>query len=147
MANLKARTKAQKALDLKMSGLFWQDVADQLGYNSAQAACKAVHDMLKRTEREITAEYRAVAVMRLDGLLQSIWTKVLAGDIQAVMTAVKIEDRRGKLMGLDLYKPSLLGEMDDKDVTIHIIREAVEKSGIVSTQKVKVNAKQNKNNP
>lgn len=122
MADVKARTKAQKAIDLRMAGFMWQDIATRLGYNSPQAACKAVHDLLKRTEKETAEQYRVIQLARLDSLLTTIWDKVIAGDVGSVLAALKIEDRRSKLLGLDA-PTRITGTGESGEVLVKVVRE------------------------
>lgn len=68
-AVLAARTKAQQALRLRMSGATLQQIADRLGYNSRQAVWKATTSLLERQEREASAEWQAFHLVgaRLSG--------------------------------------------------------------------------------
>ncbi len=42
-----------------------------------------------------------MTVARLDDLLASVWEDALAGDREAVATALRIEEKRARLLGID----------------------------------------------
>ena len=42
-----------------------------------------------------------MTVARLDDLLASVWEDALAGDREAVVTALRIEEKRARLLGID----------------------------------------------
>ena len=44
---------------------------------------------------------RELEVQRLDAMLYAVWGNVLQGDVGAVNTALKISERRSRLLGLD----------------------------------------------
>lgn len=58
----------------------------------------------------VVNQYRAVELERLDTMLSRLWPKVLTGDVRAQETALRIGERRAKLLGLD--KPFKLAQTD-----------------------------------
>lgn len=97
---LEARTRAQQALRLRMSGATLQEVADRLGFNSRQAVWKATTSLLERQEREATAEWQALQLARLERLLLAVWQDALDGDNRAGQQALRILQELGKLTGV-----------------------------------------------
>lgn len=120
MANIKARDRAIKAMELRIAGLQYAEIAKTLGYNSEQAAWKAVHDLLRRTEQDTAATFRYMQITRLDTALSSIWTDVLKGNVKAIGAFLKIEDRRARLLGLDRVT-NLNIDLSDPNIPMEVL--------------------------
>lgn len=94
------RAKRTEALTLRLAGFTWEQIADRM--QMSESGVKAlVERTLSRAEQQNAAELREVENMRLDRAQAAIWTKVLAGDLPAVDTFLRISARRSKLNGLD----------------------------------------------
>ncbi|MGI9588465.1 MAG: hypothetical protein ACR2MR_09725, partial [Dietzia maris] len=102
------RARAAEATRLRAEGVPYREIADRLGYPSENAANKAVLGLLRRTEVEAVDELRALEAERLDYLtrvtLEGITASVsspqgLSGSL--VSAAVRISERRARLLGLD----------------------------------------------
>lgn len=93
--------KEKKVLELRLMGVTFDVIAQQVGYASPGSAHNAYKRALLRTLREPAEELRELEVARLDRLLSGIWTKALRGEVSAVQAALKIMERRSKLLGLD----------------------------------------------
>lgn len=92
-----------QALSLRAHGHNFRSIAKVLGVSPATA-----HSLVKdafAAERECISEAKAdlveMEVLRCDTYLQAIAKKVQAGDVRAVDTALKVAERRSKLLGLD----------------------------------------------
>lgn len=96
-----SRLKAVKAMELRMEGLPFTEIARQVGYNSQQAAHDAVKRALLRTEREPADRLRELELARLDVLWQAQFMIAQVGDVQALSACLRIMERRAKLIGLD----------------------------------------------
>jgi hypothetical protein len=99
--------KANAAVQLRIAGASWTQIADILGYPTARAAFVAFE---KAMERELHTEQsqnrlRDLAGRRLDSLLRSVWGKASNAEhpehLAAVGRARDIVDRQIKLYGLD----------------------------------------------
>jgi hypothetical protein len=78
------------------------------------AAFKAVQRVFARLAREATedaAVLRELEVQRLDALLVGVWPRAAKGDVAAVDRALRIAERRAKLLGLDEPAKQLIGPM------------------------------------
>lgn len=91
----------KKAMQLAIAGVDYQTVAEQCGYATKQAAWKAVKDMMRQNVQPVAEQYRWMQVIRLDKMLAAIWSSVLNGNLQAIDRALKLEERRSQLLGLD----------------------------------------------
>ena len=130
MGNLDRRLAAQerqlKALELRLAGVTYQQIADELGYAGRQGAFKAVEAALRLTLREPADSLRRISAERLDRATLAIWRAVSAGDLQAIDRLLRIEARRAKLLGLDAPQRQEVAGADDgplKIVVEHVGRE------------------------
>lgn len=98
---IEARMKAAKALELRMEGKSFDQIAEEAGYNSRQAAHDAVKRALDRIEREPADALVKLDLERLDVLWQIQYLNAQAGDVQAMAACMKIMERRARLLGLD----------------------------------------------
>lgn len=96
------------AVQLRLSGASFADIADILGLSNSKAALKAVERELAAQSSENEdekARLRRETSMRLEKLIESVWTKATEPSdpehLPALRTAVTIIDRHAKLHGLD----------------------------------------------
>jgi len=104
LANQKAievNERQRQAVELRKAGVGFQRIADQLGYKDASGAYRAVRAALKKTLQEPADEVRKLELERLDVMLFGIWTQVRQGNQGAIDRALKIAERRAKILGLD----------------------------------------------
>jgi hypothetical protein len=123
---LAARERQLRALELRLAGVTYQQIADELGYAGRQGAFKAVEAALKLTLREPADNLRRISAERLDRATLAIWRAVNAGDLQAIDRLLRIEARRAKLLGLDAPQRQEVAGVDDgplKIVVEHVGRE------------------------
>ena len=99
---VKANDRHIQALELRKAGVSYQRIAEALGFNSPQAAWKAVNSALKKTVQEPADEVRKLEVERLDAAAQAIYPSVKQGQYGAIDRWLKIMERRAKLLGLDM---------------------------------------------
>lgn len=93
-----------KAIRLKIDGYTYTEIAEKLGYSSKGSACKDVSRALERhvIEEGLAIEaWRELELARLDVLQKAIWPEAKEGNPRAIETALKVLDRRAKLLGLD----------------------------------------------
>lgn len=91
-----------QVLDLRRAGLTWARIAAEVGYADHSGAYAAYKRAVTRTLQEPADQLRQAEVDRLDRLQLAIWPKAMRGDNAAIMTIVRIIDRRAKLLGLDM---------------------------------------------
>jgi hypothetical protein len=114
--DMSAQMRRARALQHRIQGMQWKEIAELDGYPSASAAFKAAQQMLDQHVIPAVEEYRKLSEMRLDAMLAAIWPSVvgekvidaetgayLSGeiDLDCMAMALKIEARRAKLLGLD----------------------------------------------
>lgn len=102
---LSANARGMQALQLRMAGVNWATIAEQLGYKFPSGPYEAVRAVLKRTETPPADEVRALALERLDRILFAVWKRALdihdPQQLECIDRVLKIEQRRAKLLGLD----------------------------------------------
>ena len=117
----------EKAWELRLRGMSQSQIAEVLGVTQPYVCIllkKALED--KKEELIGTAEkHVANQAGRLDKMLDALWEKVQAGDPKAIAAALAIEDRRSKLLGLDVAQRKALdittgGEAVSFKITIPI---------------------------
>lgn len=97
-----AREREALLIRLRRDGATFQQIADHLGYSSASNAHRAYRRAMERIPAVEAAEYRALALQRLEALWQVTWEKAQAlGDPAAVRACVRILERQARLLGLD----------------------------------------------
>lgn len=112
-----------RAVQLRMAGLAYHEIARQLGYKSKGSAYKAVERALDKWGWPSVDAYRRLELSRLDAITSRLWPQVLghpgrpAGvdehgspveeqapvppDKEAIRLYMRISERRAKLLGLD----------------------------------------------
>ena len=102
-----ARVRGQQAIKLRMAGATLDDIAKQLDFKSAAGAYKSVMRELQATSQDMgegAEAVRQLELKRLDQMQFPLWPQVLAGDVAATTTALRIQERRASLLGLDAPK-------------------------------------------
>jgi hypothetical protein len=92
-----------QSLELRKNGMSYRAIGERLGVSHVQAY-NDVHDELKRLASQVTdktTELRQLELERLDMLLNGLWPMAAVGNTGAVMSWLKVSERRAKLLGLD----------------------------------------------
>lgn len=99
--------KANAALQMKLAGATWEEIAEAIGYPTGRQALIATERALEKelhTEKS-QSHMRGLAGKRLERLLRSVWAKAINPDhpehLQAIARAREVIDRHAKLYGLD----------------------------------------------
>src|SRR5262245_42781916 len=99
-----------KALALRKAGASYRAIGDAPGV-SGKTAFEDVHAglaALAAEQRAEAQELRALEAARLDDLQTAVWSRARGGDLEAVKTALRILERRARLLGLDLQPGMVL---------------------------------------
>ena len=92
------------ALQLRQRGLSYREIAATIGvslttaYNNVQDCIKELN-VIALEEAEIV---RDLELARLDAALASIEVKLAKGDLGAINTLLRIQERRARFLGLDM---------------------------------------------
>jgi hypothetical protein len=101
---LAMRARRSKAFKMRLQGATFPHIAEQLGYNSRQAAWADYQSALREAAAEYDddiADARTFELERIDAVIAAAWEFADAGDIKALDVLLKCIDRRAKLLGLD----------------------------------------------
>ena len=93
--------REQQVVKLRRAGHTWDEIATIVGYAYPSGA----HDAYVRASIRVVADdvkaIRELETERLDNLLNAVWADAMTGDIPAGTQALRIMERRAKLLGLD----------------------------------------------
>lgn len=101
-----------KALRLRAARMGWADIAKECGYYDSGTARKAVEVAMSQQLREPTEDMVLMELETIDILLRPQIVKAARGDTQAAMAALKILERKHKMLGIDA--PVAAPETGDK---------------------------------
>jgi len=114
---LTAKERERIALDMRIKGKTFKEIAEVLGiteagaFKAAQRAIQKLDEKLKeKAEQVLTLE-----IERLNRMIDVLWPQVEAGEYAAVDRILRVMERRAKYLGLD--KPAGLaisGEITHK---------------------------------
>ena len=101
-SRLALRERQRQALDRRLAGETYQQIADALGYKSKCGAYKAVDGALREVTREPAEAVRELELQRLDELYRAASPFAKNGEAVMIAACLRIMERRAKLLGLDL---------------------------------------------
>lgn len=120
--------KIHSAMQMKISGADWPEIAAELGYGSADAAARDVHQALEEemlnNERFSTEVIRMIQLKRLDAIYQGLEPGIARGNARSGDIAVKAIDRISKLAGLD----APLRTQSQVDIDINVVSAEIERT-------------------
>lgn len=96
-----AAQKRAQAVELRKAGATFDEIATALGYSNKGTAYRAVEQALKEAVREPALQLIELEVQRLDLMLRALWPAVARGQLGAVDRALRVAERRARLLGLD----------------------------------------------
>jgi len=98
-----AAERRVRSFDLRKAGASYRAIGRALGISECQAH-RDVHvtlDALANEERESAQHIRELELERLDSMLRALWPAVTRGDTSSISTALRVAERRARLLGLD----------------------------------------------
>lgn len=93
--------KDVRALELRRAGLSYRQIADEVGWLAESSAFRAVDRALTRTLLEPSEKVRRMECERLDDWLLKLAPAIERGEARSIEVALKVAERRAKLLGLD----------------------------------------------
>lgn len=98
-AKLSAKEKQKKALELRLGGATYQQIADNVGYTGPSAAHKAVKTALDAIPKEAAESLRNLELARLDEMQMRLTARLRAGDLDVTNKLIRVMEHRAKLTG------------------------------------------------
>ena len=103
MKREKATLRRAKALLLRKAGMTYEQIGEMMGctrQNAHQLVTKALQEIRIKGEQD-AEEIKLLELERLDTFFMGLWQNAKKGNVQALDRALKIMERRAKLLGLD----------------------------------------------
>ncbi len=100
---VQAAVRRKEAVDLRIEGKTYKEIGQELGVTPTRAR-QLVAEALAAIEKdtaESAEELRRLELDRLDQLQSGLWQEAAGGNLKAVGAALKIMERRARLVGLD----------------------------------------------
>lgn len=119
---VQALEREERILQLRIGGARYQQIADALGIVPSTVG-RALQRGMARWQAQaddLASELIWLQLERLDRLLLGIWPEAVKGNVAAIDRVLKIEERRAKLMGLDLAADLNIEHSGAVDVTFKV---------------------------
>lgn len=119
-----ALTHDKKALQLRLQGFSYEQISAKLGLGRT-TAYKCVMRALERLRAEVNelaADVRDMELQRLDEMFHGCYPEAKQGDKDAIASALKIMERRAKLLGIDVPTKSEISGPDGGAIEIEDAR-------------------------
>ena len=97
------KQRQQQAWQLRLAGHSLREIARQLGV-SIGTVCGDVQRAFQEYQEQWRAEAKHFAELdlaRIETILARLWPGVLQGDVKSCLAALRVLERRAKLLGLD----------------------------------------------
>jgi hypothetical protein len=102
---LAAHQKQLQALDLRLGGATFQQIADALGYKTRMGALHAVREARRKSPQDAGIKLaRWMERERYNRAQLALWPRVQAGDLEAINAWIRLSKRRCEFDGLDKEK-------------------------------------------
>jgi hypothetical protein len=110
---VEAKKRATQAMELRLAGATYDEIAEALGWKDKSSAYRAVARGIDRMMEEPTERVRKMQNRRYERLLRAVWPSAVKGDYQAVQRAESLLDKLSRLNGFDLSeKVRVSGKLD-----------------------------------
>jgi len=90
-----------KALDMRLAGHTYPEIAAVIGYKNADNAHAAVQRAIKSIHVEPVLERITMAITRYETMMAALWPRILDGDPVAIREGRALQDSLNKLEGLN----------------------------------------------
>lgn len=113
-------TRRMQVLELRKSGASLRQIADlvHVAPETVRKDIQAVFAVLHREQQATAEAHRDLELARLDDYLIRLDSQIKDGNAQAIDRALRISERRAKLLGLDApVKQELSGDIGMKHYT------------------------------
>jgi hypothetical protein len=95
-----ASARRTRAIELKLQGLTYQQIADALGYASRGTVYRLIQEAQAARLGDAADDHRRLELARLDALQMALWPRAMDGDVAAAETVRRLIDSRCRLLGL-----------------------------------------------
>lgn len=121
--------KVRQAMEMKIQGYTYDQIAADLGYGSAEAAAADVREELERdflANENIGAEVlRSIEIKRLNMLYNALLIGIERGNTRSIDIAVKVSERIAKLTGIEAAQKVEVVEMNAVNAEIERLQREI----------------------
>lgn len=97
---VRAAERSALALQLRLQGYTYAEIAERVGYKSKSAAHLAVMREIRRIPAPYAEELRQVEMERLEIALRALYPKVIRGDCNAIKRWTDVIELQCRMLGL-----------------------------------------------
>lgn len=127
---LLAKQRQATALQMRLAGTEYPEIARALGYKAGNGAYEAVEAAIKHGFRDAAGAELLLTLERLNRVLLAVWVPATKGDHTAIQDALAILAERAKLLGLYPAPGSRRQEHIDEDLLRQEARTVAERMGL-----------------
>lgn len=121
--------RTHAAMRLKIQGLDYPEIAQNLGYSSAAEAAKDVRDALEQelliNEQHSSEVLRMIELKRLNTLYNALMGGVERGNTRAIEIAVKVSERISKLTGAEAPQKVEMATLESVSQEIERVKQEI----------------------
>jgi transcriptional regulator with XRE-family HTH domain len=107
-------------IELRRAGISEQEIARRYGVTQ-QAVSKILLKYVRNLSAPAADDLRKLESERLDHLWAALVPGIGVGDPRAILAAVKVSERRSKLLGLDLVNAHDASQVDNGSVHLSVV--------------------------
>ena len=96
----RSRYRAAVAVELRMRGAEYEEIAKELGFASKSGAWMAVNRCLKQRAVKNADAYYAKSLIELDLLHERSWKRAMMGHMPSINVCLGVINARARLLGL-----------------------------------------------
>lgn len=93
--------RIRKAIEMRIKGFSLEEVASDLGWNSPQAAHKALKAALEKAVIDDARTYKLIQIQRIEKAVAAVLEKAEKGNLFAVRELVRLSKRLSEIVGSD----------------------------------------------
>lgn len=97
-----AKQRATRAMEMRLAGATYQEIADALGWSHRNVAYRAIVRGIDRMMEEPVARIRKLQIRRYERLLHALWAQAIGGDVRALQVAQTYLARLDRVHGIEL---------------------------------------------
>lgn len=125
-------SRKRQAIRMKVEGKTLAEIRLATGASSATVGRWMREEIARVAEdrKDLVKSMQWLQGQRLDAMLAALWPRIQKGDVAAVERAVKIEERRAKLFGLDEPERVMVGSLDPGELAEEEARAIARRLGL-----------------
>jgi hypothetical protein len=101
------------AMRMRIDGYTYEEIGERFGL-ARDIVFDLISKGISRTVLDSVEQFRNIELIRLEALHKIVWKRINQGRVELIVTALRIMERRSKLLGLDAPERHdiLLNEVD-----------------------------------